>query len=145
MTRSVNAVLFDRDRVLVIQRSHFDTYRPGTWALPGGKVESLEPEFETACREVWEETNIVVRSVRRIGPVITEPPPGDERRDGYHMSLILVEPIGGPQPNPPRPDMNEATGVAMFSRQDAEKHWTARFVERVWSVDEEIRTRRAFR
>lgn len=36
------AVIHDNDRILLMQRSMDDSYRPGFWELPGGKVDADE-------------------------------------------------------------------------------------------------------
>ncbi|MET7574994.1 NUDIX domain-containing protein [Streptomyces sp. NPDC005492] len=55
-------IVHDRDagRVLVLQRGEHAKFCPGMWDLPGGKHEPGEPITETAARELYEETGIVV-------------------------------------------------------------------------------------
>ena len=52
--KSCGAVVFDEDKVLVIQQVK------GHWGFPKGHVEPGETEVETAKREIKEETNLDV-------------------------------------------------------------------------------------
>lgn len=50
----------DQTKILMLKRSDTDKSFPGTWCLPGGRVDEGE-SFEEACvREVKEETNLDV-------------------------------------------------------------------------------------
>ncbi len=66
--KSCGAVIFDGDKVLVIQQVK------GHWGFPKGHVENGETEVETAMREIKEETNIDVeinenyRYIERYSP-----------------------------------------------------------------------------
>jgi len=52
--KSCGAVIFDGDKILVIQQVK------GHWGFPKGHVEEGETEVETAIREIKEETNLDV-------------------------------------------------------------------------------------
>ncbi|GAA1391480.1 NUDIX hydrolase [Catellatospora chokoriensis] len=52
----------DQGRVLVIQRRD-----NGAWQLPGGVLELTETVEDGMCREVLEETGLIVRPVRLTG------------------------------------------------------------------------------
>jgi len=43
--------------------------RPGTWALPKGKIDTGETPAETAVREVLEETGVSGRLVEKLGDI----------------------------------------------------------------------------
>lgn len=66
--KSCGAVIFDGDKILVIQQVK------GHWGFPKGHVEEGETEVETAIREIKEETNLDVeidethRYVERYSP-----------------------------------------------------------------------------
>ena len=66
--KSCGAVIFDEDKVLVIQQVK------GHWGFPKGHVEDGETEVQTAIREIKEETNLDVeidethRYVERYSP-----------------------------------------------------------------------------
>ena len=57
--KSCGAVIFDGDKVLVIQQVK------GHWGFPKGHVENGETEIETALREIKEETNLDVEIISR--------------------------------------------------------------------------------
>lgn len=65
---SVSAVVFDRSRRLLLQQRSDG----GQWGLPGGSVEIGESVAEAVCREVEEETGLVV-AVRRLVGVYSDP------------------------------------------------------------------------
>lgn len=52
--KSCGAVIFDGDKILVIQQVK------GHWGFPKGHVEEGETEVQTAVREIKEETNLDV-------------------------------------------------------------------------------------
>lgn len=66
--KSCGAVIFDGDKILVIQQVK------GHWGFPKGHVEEGETEVQTAVREIKEETNLDVeideskRFVERYSP-----------------------------------------------------------------------------
>jgi 8-oxo-dGTP diphosphatase len=60
----VGAVILNRNRVLLVERA-----KPplkGYWSLPGGVLETGERIEQGVCREVQEETGLVVKPLRVI-------------------------------------------------------------------------------
>ena len=53
------ALIFDRGKVLLVQRGKAPL--KGYWSLPGGMVELGETLEDAVCREVLEETSLVVK------------------------------------------------------------------------------------
>ena len=55
-------VIFDKpnDSVLLVRRSSTDSYQPGQYEFPGGKVDEGEAAVTTLQREIEEETGLVV-------------------------------------------------------------------------------------
>lgn len=64
MIIAVEAVVVKNDRYLLIKRSLTEEHAPGTYSLPGGKVElesiGLDVLEKNLIREVYEETSISV-------------------------------------------------------------------------------------
>jgi 8-oxo-dGTP diphosphatase len=58
----VGAIIFNRDRILMAQRGKQPL--EGWWSLPGGALEIGESLQDAVCREVLEETGLVVRPVK---------------------------------------------------------------------------------
>lgn len=59
--RVVRAAIMDDDRVLLMQRAKDDSYRPGAWELPGGKIDSGERPIDALKREISEETGLRIK------------------------------------------------------------------------------------
>lgn len=59
---SVTVIVNDEGEILLQER----TYPPGFWGLPGGLMELGETTEETARREVFEETSLVVDQLQFI-------------------------------------------------------------------------------
>lgn len=58
------AVIFDENRAKVLLTRRADN---GLWCLPGGRMEPGESIEECCCREVFEETGLMIRTTRLIG------------------------------------------------------------------------------
>jgi mutator protein MutT len=61
------AVVFDQNhqRLLICKRKP-DTVLGGYWEFPGGKCDAGENPDHCACREVLEETGLIVRAVKSL-------------------------------------------------------------------------------
>lgn len=81
----VGAVIFDKDRVLLIQRGHAPM--PGEWSLPGGALEVGETLEEGVKREVLEETGLVVEPIAMI-EVFDRIARDDAERVQFHYVLV---------------------------------------------------------
>jgi ADP-ribose pyrophosphatase YjhB (NUDIX family) len=81
----VGAIIFRRDRVLLVERGKSPL--KGYWSLPGGAVETGERLEEGVRREVLEETGLVVKPVRLF--TILERIMRDKQGEAeYHYVLV---------------------------------------------------------
>jgi 8-oxo-dGTP diphosphatase len=81
----VGAIIFRRDRILMAQRGKQPLQ--GWWSLPGGALELGESLEDAVCREVLEETGLVVRPVQ-LFEVFERIMRDDAGASEYHYVLI---------------------------------------------------------
>jgi ADP-ribose pyrophosphatase YjhB (NUDIX family) len=77
-TFGVRCIVVNRGRILLIKNS----YNNRGWDLPGGGVHRGENLDQAAMREVFEETGIRLKGVRKIGEF--------ENREEYKRDLVNV-------------------------------------------------------
>lgn len=87
------AVFDDEERILLMQRPEDSTYVAGTWDIPGGAVEPLEPPRETAVRETQEETGLRVETIGVVDAYFMDPNPLNPH--GHVLLLYLCRVTGG--------------------------------------------------
>ena len=67
MPKGSAVVIFDEEgRVLILLRPKTVRWGPGKWALPGGHIEEGETPMMAACREVREETTLIVPNPKQF-------------------------------------------------------------------------------
>jgi ADP-ribose pyrophosphatase YjhB (NUDIX family) len=81
----VGAIVFDDDRVLLIERGK-DPLK-GWWTVPGGMVETGEALETAVCREALEETGLTVKPVA-IAAVFERISPDAEGRIEFHHVIV---------------------------------------------------------
>jgi mutator protein MutT len=83
------AVVFDKghERLLICKRKA-DTVLGGYWEFPGGKCDRGETAEACACREVLEETGVVVRAVRELAVIEHEYPHARVRLHPFLCELV---------------------------------------------------------
>jgi len=59
----INTFVKKENKLLAVKRSENDKFFAGMWALPGGQMEKGETAFQTAQREVKEETNLNLTAI----------------------------------------------------------------------------------
>ncbi len=84
----VGVVVLRARETLLVRRSR--PPRQGQWSLPGGLQKLGETVFETACREVAEETGVVVRPLGLIDVIDLIERDPDGRAVRYHYTLVDV-------------------------------------------------------
>lgn len=83
----VGVVVWRGDDVLLVRRGR--PPRQGQWGIPGGAQELGETVFETARREVLEETGLTIRPtgiISAVDSVVRD----DQGRVEYHYTLIEI-------------------------------------------------------
>lgn len=80
----VGALILDGDSILLVQRGK-EPLR-GYWTIPGGAVETGETLYTALCREVMEETGLVVRPTGLV-TVFERITPDQAGRTKYHYVL----------------------------------------------------------
>lgn len=63
----VGVVPLRGEEVLITQRSERETFMPGAWGLPSGKVDFGESLESAVHRELFEETSLYAESLQLIG------------------------------------------------------------------------------
>lgn len=85
----VGAVVLSDDKVLMVRRGKAPG--KGHWSLPGGAQKLGETVFETAKREILEETGLTIEVLGLIDVVDSIRPDGkDEEKIQYHYTLVDV-------------------------------------------------------
>jgi len=89
-TPAASCVIKDKfGRFLLIKRG--TPPQIGHWTIPGGRQEVGETLEETAVREVFEETGLEVRIIRKLGVLNLSM----ETRYRYEIHEFLAEPLAG--------------------------------------------------
>lgn len=81
----VGAIILKQNRVLLVERGRSPL--KGYWSLPGGVLETGERLEEGVCREVLEETGLVVKPLRVV-EIFERIMPDARGRPEYHYVLI---------------------------------------------------------
>jgi 8-oxo-dGTP pyrophosphatase MutT (NUDIX family) len=90
----VKAAIFDNEgRMLLMKRPDDSEYVAGTWDIPGGAVEPLEPPDKTAVRETHEETGLDIKTVEVVDAYFMNP--NSLNPHGHVLLLYLCETTGG--------------------------------------------------
>jgi 8-oxo-dGTP pyrophosphatase MutT (NUDIX family) len=86
-------------RVLLLQRGEHAKFGRGMWDLPVGKSEPGEPVTETAVRELYEETGIVVEAESLKVVHVIHAARGVEAPDGFLTVVFVTDEWSGEAEN----------------------------------------------
>jgi ADP-ribose pyrophosphatase YjhB (NUDIX family) len=106
---AVSVLAVDDERVLLVYEVDQDA-----WSTPGGAVEVDERPEEAACREVLEETGLVV-DIEGIVTVLGGPEFRVRYRNGDEIAYVTTVYRGTVVGGDPRPDGDEVTAVDWFA------------------------------
>jgi 8-oxo-dGTP diphosphatase len=81
----VGAVIIEEDRVLLIKRGQAPL--KGEWSLPGGALELGETLEDGICREVFEETGLIIETIGVV-EVVDRISRDADGRVQYHYVLV---------------------------------------------------------
>lgn len=111
---SVTVLLFDdRNRVLLVRHSD-----RGVWVAPGGMVEPDEDPYDTALREMREETALDVDIVSILG-VFGGPEFRVTYANGDRVGYVMTVYEARLREGVPTPDGEETLDVGFFSKEEA--------------------------
>ena len=108
----VGAVVLGPGGVLLVRRGK--PPREGQWSLPGGAQKLGESVFETARREILEETGLTI-DVLGLVDVVDSIHHDDDGKVQYHYTLVDV--LAVPEDGDPRPG-SDAKAVAWMPLGD---------------------------
>lgn len=104
--KSCGIVVFDNNNVLIIHHNN------GHYGFPKGHVEENETEYETAIREVKEETNCDAKIIDGFRSVITYSP-----RENVMKDVVFF--VGEPITNTLKPQEEEVSEAVFVDMYDA--------------------------
>ena len=89
-SNAVEAFIFnENNELLIMRRRPNDPHAPGTWDIPGGRIDPGEDPFAGLAREVQEEAGLVVDIREPLGVHYFT------RDDGQQITLIIFRCVYG--------------------------------------------------
>ncbi len=83
-------VVIKDGKVLILQRSQNENVYPGTWELPSGKREPLEPSEDSLAREIKEEAGLDVKPIMPFSVFDYQIEKPEEIRDSTQINFLVV-------------------------------------------------------
>lgn len=121
-TRYQGAIIQD-DKILLIRHTEHGSGR-SYWVIPGGGREDGETEVACVAREMWEETNLVVRVERLLVEIAIPNDPFNKERKTYLCTILAGEAAPGHEPEADAAAHYAITEVAWFDLR-SEESWEA--------------------
>lgn len=137
-TRYQGAIIQD-DKMLLIQHTEHASGR-SYWVIPGGGREASETEMACVIREMWEETNLVVRVERLLVETAIPNDPIYKTRKTYLCQIVSGQAAPGYEPEADAAALYAISAVAWFDLR-SEESWEASIFENhiAYPVLQEIR------
>lgn len=91
---AIKGIIEENEKVLLMKEAANSSWRPGTWSLPGGKMEQEETLLDTLNREIKEETGLKVKikGLYKIQEIVAKDKNGD--RLVHHFVFVCTK-VGG--------------------------------------------------
>lgn len=115
-------------KILLIQRSADDEYRPNRWEFPGGKVDRGNDLVSAIDQEIGEETGLKCRPINRLAHVDAK-----ILCEGRYKGFLYVGITG---------IYTKEGGTERLSREHQDSNWLT--IEKVLNCDPTEETREAF-
>lgn len=111
------AIVVHHGRVLIVRRSDTETFWPGVWGVPCGKLEGNESPSEAVLRELREETGLSGKKVDFVGRSVFS-----SNWRGRAVENIQNNYLVEPEVNPADTD-SEDMPVIRTPKKDQESGW----------------------
>ena len=92
----LGGVIFNKNKVLILQRHKDEDIFPNMWELPSGKREPLEDSYNSLLREIKEETGLDVKIIIPCSIFDYQIEKPQEIRDSTQINFLL-KPVGAIQ------------------------------------------------
>ena len=137
-TRYQGAII-QADQILLIKHTEHVSGR-SFWVIPGGGREVDETEMACVAREMWEETNLVVRVEHLLVEMAIPNDPFNKVRKTYLCTIVSGQAAPGYEPEADAAASYAITEVAWFDLR-SEVSWEASIFENhiAYPVLQEIR------
>lgn len=137
-TRYQGAII-NEDQILLIKHTEHESGR-SFWVIPGGGREAGETELACVAREMWEETNLVVRVERLLVETALPNDPFNKIRKTYLCTIVSGQAAPGYEPEADAAAFYAITEVAWFDLR-SEASWEVSIFENhiAYPVLQEIR------
>ncbi len=137
-TRYQGAII-NEDQILLIKHTEHKSGR-SFWVIPGGGREAGETEMACVVREMWEETNLVVRVERLLVETALPNDPFNKIRKTYLCTIVSGEAAPGHEPEADAAAHYAITEVAWFDLRSEESWEASIFTNQIaYPVLQEIR------